>query len=157
MTSAAEVVRCPPELCVVNPPVGNALDVIRLLATVAHTNGYVDEAFEAAVLAREEEHPTGLPTALPAAIPHADPIHVHRPGFVAALLDPPVSFKQMGTPDTTVAVRLVVMLLVTDPGSQVKLLGRIIQAFQDPRLGHRLDAVKTPLDLSTILNATLVA
>lgn len=151
MNQSAGAKPCPPELCLVRPSVVDSHEVIRALAARAHAHGYVKDSFEAAILAREQDHPTGLPTALPAAIPHADPEHVRKPGFGAALLDPPVNFHEMGNPDGTVAVQIVVMLLVTDPAHQVKLLGRIIQSLQDNSLGARFTSVGTPLELSKIV------
>lgn len=140
-------------LCHVRPVAATAEDVLRLLARSARTEGCVADGFEQALLAREREHPTGLPTPTPVAIPHADPVHVLRPGLGAALLDPPVEFGEMGSDGGPVACRLVVLLLVTDPGDQVGLLSRVVTGLQRADLGERLDGVAGREDLVGVITA----
>jgi PTS system galactitol-specific IIA component len=138
-------------LTLLHPQVTDAPALLRTMAGRARDAGLVGEGFADAVVAREEQFPTGLPTPVPAAIPHTDPVHVRRPGRVVALLRDPVDFVEMGSTDRYVSVRLVVMLLVDDPQAQVEVLGATIAALQDPGLAARLDGVRGPDDLAAAL------
>lgn len=129
MTATLEVAA---DLCVVRPEAAVAEDLLRILGERARAAGYAAETFTQAVLAREAAYPTGLPLPTPAAIPHTDPVHVHRPALAVALLDPPVTFGEMGSADRTVDCSLAVMLLVGSPEEQVDVLGRVIGALQRP-------------------------
>ena len=141
-----------PELCRVRPSVTSATELLELLAAGALDAGYVRPSFASALLKREENFPTGLPTATPVAIPHVEAEHVLASGLVAATLDPPLSFHEMGSNDRTVAVDLVVLLLVTDPAAQVTTLGRLIAMFQRPELGVALREVTEPAELAEVLD-----
>ena len=121
-------------LSLVRPLATSAADVLRAVAEQALEQGFVRDTFAEALLAREMEFPTGLPTPFPVAIPHTGPEHVLRPALAVVLLDPPVEFGEMGGADRTVAVRLAVVLMVTDSSSQVGLLSRLITALRRPDL-----------------------
>lgn len=142
-----------PELCVVRPPATRAVDVLRLLARVAMVHGYVRDTLEEALLARERQFPTGLPTPTPVAIPHTDPRHVRKPGLAVALLDPAVSFGEMGRPEANVPVRLVVLLLINDPSAQVKILSRIVAVLRHPDLADILSDITDPQTLASALES----
>lgn len=141
-----------PELCLVRPPATRAIDVLRLLARVATAEGYARDTLEEALLARERQFPTGLPTPTPVAIPHTDPVHVRQPGLGLALLDPAVPFGEMGRPEATVPVRLVVLLLVSDPSAQVSTLSRIVAVLRHPDLGASLEGAADPRSLAAALD-----
>lgn len=146
-----------PSLCRIRPAVSSSTQLLELLATDALDAGYVRESFGRALLSREVAFPTGLPTATPVAIPHVDPEHVLRPGFVAATLDPPLAFREMGSTDRMVDVVLVVLLLVTDPAAQVTMLGRLIGLFQRPDLAETLHQLASPDDLAQTLSERWLA
>lgn len=129
------------ELCLVRPAVGSAEELLRLLGHRATAAGYAADTFTAAVLAREAAYPTGLPLSTPAAIPHTDPQHVLRPALAVALLDPPVTFGEMGSANRTVECSLAVMLLVGSADEQVEVLGRVIAGLQRPDWPERLGEV----------------
>jgi PTS system galactitol-specific IIA component len=140
------------ELCEVRPDVSTSVELLERLAASAYRAGYVQPGFAARLLEREDEFPTGLPTATPVAIPHVEAEHVLKPGLVAVALDPPLTFREMGSPDRTVEATLVVLLLVTDPAAQVPTLGRLIALFQDPRLATTVTATTDGDDLARVLN-----
>jgi len=121
-----------PELAALRPAVTSAEELLQLLAARARDAGYVSAGFAEALLARERDHPTGLPLPTPAAIPHADAVHVERPALAVALLDPPVTFGEMGSRGRTVDCHLAVMLLVDSPQDQVPVLGRVLAALRRP-------------------------
>lgn len=144
-----------PTMSSVRPACTNAVEVLDHVSATALEQGRVRESFAGALRDRELSHPTGLPTPMPVAIPHADPEHVLRPGLAAVLLDPPVPFGEMGGSGETVDVRLVVVLLVTDPASQVGLLAGLIRALRRPDLAELLAHVHDPTALADAVNSLL--
>jgi PTS system galactitol-specific IIA component len=140
-------------LSLVRPPLSSATEVLRAVAALALQHGFVRPTFGDALVAREATHPTGLPTPVPVAIPHTDVEHVVRPALAAVLLDPPVPFGEMGGSGAQVDVRLAVVLMVTDPSSQVGLLSRLITALRQPTLGDALAGVREPEALAHAVEA----
>jgi galactitol PTS system EIIA component len=101
---------------------------IRLLVD----SGAVDESYAAAVIERERVFPTGLPTEpFGVALPHATG-EVHRSALALLTVREPVAFAQMGDPDDSVPVRVVIGLAVRDPQDQVPTLESLIQLIQQP-------------------------
>ena len=132
-----------PELCLARLQAPDAEMVIRAAAGALLEAGLVRPTFAGAVLAREVSSPTGLP--LPGrkvAIPHADPEHVITPAVAVAGLAEPVTFREMGDPDSALSVDLVALLALTDKESAQQELVRLIERFQDAALVDRL--VATP-------------
>ena len=139
MTGTAQEAALQPSLCLVRPDgVDDAASALRLLAAAAVEQGYAEPSFTDALLAREQQYPTGLPLPLPTAIPHADAVHVRRRALAALVPTQPLQFGEMGGSGRTVEVRLVLMLLVDDPAQQVPLLGRVLKVLQRPDLEQRL-------------------
>ncbi|MDY0393806.1 PTS sugar transporter subunit IIA [Virgibacillus halophilus] len=94
--------------------------------------GLVKESFIDAVIAREEEFATGLPTgSVSVAIPHTDVEHVKKRAISLGVLKNPVAFGVMGEPEETTPVKLVFMLAMDKAHSQLSLLQRLMQIFQD--------------------------
>lgn len=111
--------------------VADAEDALRSLAGRLLDAGVVAVGFPEALRARERTYPTGLPTPIPTAIPHADPGHVVVPGLALATLARPVPFGEMGTPGSTVEVRLVAMPLLTDAREHLAALQRLMGLLRD--------------------------
>lgn len=147
--------RVHPDLCLVRPTAQTSTDVLQQLGAIAVHAGYAHPTFTQAIIDREAVFPTGLPTPTAIAIPHTDVHHVQRPALAAALLEPPVSFGEMGgTGEAAVAVRLVIALLVTDPTAQVPLLGRVLQAAQADAWPD-WDHITTAQDLAAAVNRAM--
>lgn len=107
-------------------------DVIRHLFEKLHSLHYVKESYLEAVLEREKEYPTGLPlTKTGVAIPHTDSEHVLKPTIAISVLNKPVTFSVMGSPDTKIDVEIVLMLAISDPQKQILMLQRLMAIFQD--------------------------
>ncbi len=107
-------------------------EIITRLGSLLFEHGLVKETFVQAVLDREKVYPTGLQTTiLGFAIPHTDTEHVNRPALAIATLSQPVVFQAMGDPDTSVSVRVVMMLAISDPKAVVHVLRKVISILED--------------------------
>ena len=130
-------------------------EVIEILGGALNRTGYVKPGFVAATLAREATMPTGLPLggAINAAIPHVDAEYVERPALALATLPEPVVFRNMVDPDSEVPVRLVIMLALEDPKSQVDMLQQVAEILQSPAIVERLMAASSADEIRTVLDA----
>lgn len=118
-------------------------DVMRQVGRAFIREGYVKESYIDALIAREQEFPTGLDVdGVGVAIPHTDVSHVKMAGTGIAVLKEPVTFVQMGTDDETVDVRLVFMLAVVNPNEHIDQLQRILAVIQDTKVLKQLLDVK---------------
>jgi galactitol PTS system EIIA component len=111
-------------------PAYSSQEVIVHLAEPLKANQYVAPSYPQAVIEREREFPTGLPTEIPVALPHTEARHCYAAGIAVATLDQPVTFRQMGAPDSLIDVEMVFMLAISDPKAQVEWLKRLIDFFQ---------------------------
>ena len=114
--------------------VGNTKEeVLSTMAKNLEEKGLVKESFKNAVIAREQEYATGLPTmGVSVAIPHTDPEHVIKKAISVAVLKEPVTFGVMGGDSSeTTPVKLVFMMAMDEADSQLGLLQRLMQIFQD--------------------------
>ena len=111
---------------------GSPADAIRQMAEILHEQGIVKPEFVQAVLAREEEYPTGIPVNIPVALPHTDADHCIRSAVIIGKLEQPVAFGMMGgEEDETVDVRLVFMLSLPDPKNQIETLKKLTEIFRE--------------------------
>ena len=133
-----------PEAISIQLTADNAEDVIVLLGNRLYDLGYVKDDFVEATLAREAEMPTGLPLAgdINAAIPHVDIEYVNRPALALATLTHPVIFHNMVDSDEDVPVRLVIMLALDQPKSQIEMLQQVAGVLQNPKIVNRLMAAE---------------
>lgn len=131
----------------------DAADVIENLGIRLYIDGYVKDTFVDAAMAREQKLPTGLPLGgeVNAAIPHTDVIHVLKPGVALATLKRPVVFKNMIQPDEDVNVRLVFLLSLEHPKSQIEMLQEIAGVLQRPETVEKLIAAQTLEDVQSAL------
>jgi PTS system galactitol-specific IIA component len=123
-----------PEAVHLGMDAANASEVIRDLGGRLLSAGYVRDTFTDAALEREKTIPTGLPLSgkINAAIPHTDAEHVIRSGIGLATLVRPVVFNNMVSPEETVEVRLVFVLALDQPKSQIEMLQEVAQVLQRP-------------------------
>jgi galactitol PTS system EIIA component len=107
-------------------------DAICRLTDVLRERGYVTADYKQAVLAREEEFPTGLPTeGVRIAIPHAGAQEVLRSGIAVGILEQEVGFKNMADPDEELSVGIVFLLANNNTGEQTKILQALTNIFSD--------------------------
>lgn len=132
-----------PDLCLPRLAAATAEDALRALCRLLEGAGHVRPSFERAALSREKRSPTGLPFPGHAvALPHAEPEHVVTPAIAVATLASPVTFRQMGSPATKLAVSIVVMPAFSEKEQAGAGLGRLIERLQDPSLRQALvDAI----------------
>lgn len=131
-------------------------EAISALAEALRAAGKVHESFLDAVLEREAEFPTGLPTPGAAiAIPHTDARHCVEPAVAVGTLQDPVEFEEMGSPGSTLQVRIVFLLSVTNPQDHVEWLSRLASAFQMPQLASNLLQSTSPEQVCRLLQTEI--
>ncbi len=120
--------------------------------------GYAKPSYVDAVVARENEFPTGLPTnGAGVAIPHCDTSHILRPALSVAILSSPIPFGVMGGQGETVPVDIVIMLALNDPSAQIDVLRQVSNMVQDGGMLNSLKVASTHEEVIEILrHANLV-
>lgn len=123
------------DLIALNLEVKNKEEVIRELGKRMFEKGYVKHTYIDAVLEREKTLPTGLDIGeICVAIPHTDSKHVNESNVALAVLKNSVDFNNMIEPSKKVQVRVVFLLAINDPNSQVSLLSKLMSVFQNVNL-----------------------
>lgn len=106
-------------------------DAIRILSDLLYQRGCVKDTFFQAVIDREQEFATGLPCDVCGiAIPHTDPIHVNEMAVAIGVLTNPIPFGMMGG-SGQIDVDLVFLMALKDCESQIRMLQRFAEFFQD--------------------------
>lgn len=141
-----------PKCVLLNIFAENAVDIITKLGNELFKTGYVKKSFVEAAITREQKMPTGLPLAggINAAIPHTDIEHVIKPGLAMATLQNTVNFQNMAEPEKIVPVRLVFLLSLDQPKSQIEMLQEIATVLQSPVIVSNLLKAK---DFHEVINA----
>jgi len=133
----------------VNLEAQNSDEVIQTLADSLYQAGLVLKDYGAATIAREKKHATGLPTRpFPIAFPHADADGVVQSALAIATLKYPVGFNNMGDPDETLEVELVIMLANKSPEEQIETLRSLAELFGQP---EKLSELRNISDRKEIL------
>jgi galactitol PTS system EIIA component len=134
----------------------NSTDVIELLAGLLLNGGYVNEGFKEAVIKREKVFPTGLSTgATGFAIPHTDICYARKSAIAIGILNQPIIFGEMGDPEHSVDVDIVIMPVIQKPELVVTFLKDICTLLQDKTLVTRLHACGDPEEVETIFKNKL--
>ena len=129
-------------------------EVIRILGGKLRDLGHVKDNFVEAALERERNLPTGLPLGgeFNAAIPHVDIEYVNQSALGLATLKEEVVFYNMVESDEEVPCRLVIMLALDQPKSQIEMLQSIAAILQDPEIISNLVSAKTTEEVFSILS-----
>ena len=131
-------------------------DILRAMSKNLEEKGLVKESFTDAIIAREQEYATGLPTmGVSVAIPHTDIEHVIKKTISVAILKEPVDFGVMGDPTETTPVKLVFMLAMDETDSQLSLLTKLMQIFQDEAILLQLANEKDKSEILKLLATKL--
>lgn len=114
-------------------------DVMNQVGGALIKKGYAKDSYSEALIAREQEFPTGLDVnGIGVAIPHTDVDHVIKPGIAIAILDKPVDFILMGSDDDHVDVKIIFMLAVVNPSEHLGQLQKILAIIQDTEVLNKL-------------------
>lgn len=115
--------------------------------------GFARKEYLPAVIEREETSPTGLPTRpIGVAMPHADSEFVRRTGIAVGVLEQPVSFRVMGSPDQGVEVSIVFLIAMKDPENQVLVLQHLCELFQSSDLLEAVRLSREQEEISRLLS-----
>jgi galactitol PTS system EIIA component len=142
-----------PKAVLLQVEAADAADIITRLGGILNNLGCVQDDFVEATLAREASMPTGLPLsgAINAAIPHVDLNYVRRPAVALATLKRPVIFHNMVDVEEDVPVRLVIMLALDKPKSQIETLQQVAGILQKPEVVDQLMAATRVEEVTAIL------
>jgi len=131
----------------------SAGDAIAQLGTRLQAGDFVKDSWITAALEREKTFATGLPTPeIGVAIPHADVEHVQKQAIAVGVLEKPVEFGEMGSPDSTVPVRIVCALAVAQSELLVTLLQRLVEMFQSPGVLTQIAEAGSPAEVVKIFD-----
>jgi len=106
-------------------------EVVNALGRTLVDSGSVLDGYLEDVLRREQEFPTGLPTPIPVAIPHASSDNCVSTALAIGILDKPVTFREMGTPDRQLDVEMVFLLAIKNVQEQTLWLKNLMKIFKD--------------------------
>ncbi len=144
------------ELIVINMKAKDSNEAIGKLAQVLYKNAFVKESYIKAVQDREKNFPTGLPTeGVGVAIPHTDVEHVNTPAMAIAVLEEPVTFKMMGMIEEKVKVQILFMLAIKESKTQIKLLQRLMNVFEDREILEKIHKSTTPGEIKEIFSVVV--
>lgn len=134
-----------PEAIILQMNADSSEQVIRELGGKLLALGFVKNDFVDATLKREASMPTGLPLGgeINAAIPHVDIEYVKKSALGLATLKDDVVFYNMVENDVEVPCRLVIMLALDEPKSQVEMLQSVAAVLQEPEIINALISAKT--------------
>ena len=143
-----------PEAVVLQMEAETSEDVIRSLGGKLLALGFVKDDFVEATLDRERNMPTGLPLGgdVNAAIPHVDIEYVKKSALGLATLKQEVVFYNMVENDVAVPCRLVIMLALDKPKSQVEMLQAVAAVLQDSATIEKLMVAATPEEIFAALS-----
>ena len=129
-------------------------EVIRELGGKLRDQGYVKDNFVEAALEREANLPTGLPLGgeYNAAIPHVDIEFVNKSALGLATLKQDVVFYNMVESDVEVPCRLVIMLALDQPKSQIEMLQSVAAVLQNADTIDKLVHAETAEEVFEILS-----
>ena len=143
-------------MVIVSMQAENAADAIAQLGTRLQTGGFVKDSWIQATIERERTFATGLPTLeIGVAIPHADVEHVLQQTIAVGVLEKPVEFGEMGSPDSTVPVRIVCALAVARSESLITLLQQLMEIFQSPDVLSQIAEAQRPAEIAAIFERHL--
>ncbi len=138
-----------PELVLPQCEARTSEEVVKALCGLMEARGMVKDTYCGAVLRRERDYPTGVPTAFyDVAIPHAPSEHVLQPGFAVAQLKEPVKFYSMGDAEQELQVRVVFLLAIQDPNSQLEMLKALMGTFEDEGVMKALADARTAEEIA---------
>jgi PTS system galactitol-specific IIA component len=142
------------ELIKLNEDCQSKEEMFELMYKEALSRGYVSESFLTKIQEREENFPTGLSLGhYGIAIPHTDPEHVSEQFIGVVTLQNPITFQAMEDKDKAVDVKVILMLGLNEPHSQLAVLQQIMQVIQQEENYDKLVQANSPEDIHTLFEA----
>jgi len=135
----------------VNIETNSDTEIIKLLGHALAVNGYVKENFTQSVIKRENKFPTGLNLPIPIALPHSKASFTLKTGFAFATLKYPVAFHEMGEPEKTVDVGIVLMPVLTTSSQDGSMLYELLQKCRDYKIATKLLKCSSAKEIREIL------
>lgn len=130
----------------------NRQEALEKLALQLQKSGAVKESYQAAILQREVDFPTGLATEkIGIAMPHTDAEHVNYDQIGVMRLQEPVEFLQMGD-GAKIQVKFVFMLALKEAHAQLGMLQTLVALIQDELTISQLLTAQTVTAFIQILN-----
>ena len=128
--------------------------ILRIWVGKLRDLGYVKDNFVEAALEREANLPTGLPLGgeYNAAIPHVDIEYVNQSALGLATFKEDIVFYNMVDSTEAVPCRLVIMLALDTPKSQIEMLQSVAAILQNPDTIRNLVNAKTTEDVYSALS-----
>lgn len=127
-------------------------DALDKMANMLLSKGIVKESYIPAVKEREIVYSTGLACEdMGVAIPHTDAEHVNIQAMGVGILDEPVQFAQMGTPEIKVDVKIIFMLAIKEPHKQMEFLQALMGIFAEAGKLNRLLETKDEQEIVSVL------
>lgn len=144
------------DLIFINYKAQSKEDLLKKLSRVLREKGYVKDSYTEGILQREVVYPTGLNTeAIKVAIPHTDAVHVNRSTILVAVLNNPVTFKEMGNGINDVDANLIFMLAIKNPNSQVATLSKLMSILSNKERLLSVYNSKTEKEVINVLSQVL--
>lgn len=108
-------------------------EALSVMAGILVNRGVCKPSFVDAILKREREFPTGLETesGIGVALPHTDVEHVICNRIIVSVLKDEVDFGVMGFAQGKVAVKIIVMMAISDVDSHIPVLQKISDLLMD--------------------------
>jgi PTS system galactitol-specific IIA component len=133
------------DLLVIPLTAPSSQDAMAVLADTLYQEGHVTSEYKAAVIKRERIFPTGIPTATPAAIPHTDAEFCKHVAMAVGVAVRPISFGVMGGEQgETIPLRLIFMLSLPEPKTQVAMIQKMVQMLRDNEMMSRMVGSELP-------------
>lgn len=139
------------ELIKLNAECESKEEVFQLMYNEAFSRGYVSDSFLRKIQEREETFPTGLSLDhYGIAIPHTDPECVFQQFIGVITLQKPVVFQSMDDKSKAISVKVILMLGLNEPHSQLAVLQQIMQIVQQEENYEKLAAAGNAKEVYTL-------
>lgn len=120
-----------PELIFLNEAPLYRNSVFASVSKVLLEKNYVESTYPAALIAREEDHPTAMQLErMGVAIPHVDVENIREEKLVVITCPEGIEFKQAEDPDSTMKVNVIFFLLLKEKDAHLEFLMKLISLFQ---------------------------
>lgn len=150
----AELMKTNEKLILLHQNFNNYEELLTKMAGLAKEQDLVDDTYLPALLAREEEFPTGLELPINISISHIA-TGVNRSFVGIATLDNPVMFKSMDLSGDELQVQIAFVFGILDPQSQIEILRRFAGSFSDKEKIQGLLQAESERELLDKLNVLL--